>query len=417
MTESPSLASPDLRAGLPDRNAFMQRLDAALRMSERVKSGFALLLVDAGAGDDGAADVQRVAAAIRHSVRLTDTVATLNSKEFAVLLSVGNEDGAQRVARKIFDSASEGAQHSELGGGLAIGVALYPAHGETREALLRAADAALYQARRNHGIVMAVRDEQPRAQAEAPALGQQLGTALEQNEFVLRFQPIVALGSGRAIATEALVRWRHPELGLLPPGEFLHLAALDTTLDTLSLKLIERAIQQAHAWHQEGIHLPLSLNLSHSTLELEALEQLIVRRLQDYNLPADHLTLELRDEQLTHLPAGAMKALFSLAAAGVRLSIDDFGRGTASLHALRDLPVHEIKIDPSLVVPVCRSTADAAIIKALAQLGRDLGKRVVAKGIESAEIRDKLVSLGCEYGQGFHFAQALEPEVMARWQH
>ena len=404
-----------------DREAFLQSIDAALRASERQRSGFAVLKVEVGAGEGAHVGERSGAiAAIRANVRLNDMVAMLNEREFAVLLAVGSEGGAQRVAGKIIESLVT-ACTDVTAQDIAVGIAIYPAHGTSRDALLRAADNAQYQARRNRrGIVVAALSDEPAVADAAPAaarpdLSQRIGSAVEQNEFVLRYQPAVDLLSGRLLSAEALARWRHPELGLLPPAEFLYLAERDGTIDMLSLKFIEYALQQARAWRDGGTSLPVSVNLPASTLQHADLEAAVVGRLHGLSLAPDSLTIELRDDQLTKLSAAAMKNIFMLANAGVRIAIDDFGRGAASLLALRDLPVNEIKIDPSFIQSVAGSAADAAIVSALVNLCRNLGRRVIAKGVETQDVCDKLLELGCEGGQGFHFSKPVEAEALPGW--
>jgi predicted signal transduction protein with EAL and GGDEF domain len=404
-----------------DRDVFLQGIDIALRSSERQRSSFALLKVDVGADDTARAGA---IAAIRANVRLNDTVAVLNEREFAVLLAVGSEGGAQRVAGKIIDSLVAACSNITAQD-IAIGIAIYPAHGATRDQLLRAADNAQYQARRNRrGIVVAARSDDLTEDAAAtatvaagpkPDLSQRIGSAVEHNEFVLRYQPAADLASGRLLSAEALVRWHHPELGLLPPAEFLYLAERDGTIDMLSLKFIEYALLQMRAWRDRGTSLPVSVNLPASTLQHADLEPSVLGRLHDLALAPDSLTIELRDDQLTKLSSEAMKNIFMLANAGVRISIDDFGRGAASLLALRDLPVHEIKIDPGFVTSVATSTADAAIISALVGLCRTLRRRVIAKGVETQAVCDKLRELGCEGGQGFYFSKAIEGDALPGW--
>ncbi|MEC5385953.1 GGDEF domain-containing phosphodiesterase [Uliginosibacterium sp. H3] len=405
-----------------DRDGFLQGIDMALRASERQRGGFAVLKVEVGgAAEQAVANVGEAITAIRANVRLNDMVAMLGPREFAVLLAVGSEGGAQRVAGKITESlvaACGGIAAQDV----AIGIAIYPTHGTSRDQLLRAADGAQYQARRNRrGIVMATRDETPVDDDEPlsvpmrPDLSKRIGSAVTQNEFLLRYQPVAELGSGRLLSAEALVRWRHPELGLLPPAEFLYLAERDGTIDTLSLKFVEYAMMQARAWRDGGSNLPISVNLPATTLQHPELESALVGRLHSMALPPDSLTIELRDDQLTRLSAAAMKNIFMLANAGVRIAIDDFGRGAASLLALRDLPVHEIKIDPCFIQSVAASRADAAIVASLIGLCRDLGRRVIAKGIETQAVCNRLLELGCEGGQGFHFSKPLEAEALPDW--
>lgn len=408
------------RSGSADRQGFLEAIDAALRASERQRVGFAILRIDLGSNEAARAKAVGV---LRANVRLNDVVAALAEQEFAVLLGSGTEGGARRVAGKIAESllaaCSDLVAHD-----VSIGVAVFPAHGNTRDELLHAADAAQYQAKRTkRGIVVAVQADEsgeeallvPAVSRDPDSLSRRMGSAVEKNEFVLRYQPAVNLATGHLLGAEALVRWRHPELGLLPAAEFLYLAERDGSIDALSLKFVEYALLQARAWRDGGTSLPVSVNLPASTLQRPMFGVDVVARLHELALSPDILTVELRDDQLTRLSADAMKNIFMLANDGVRVAIDNFGRGAASLLALRDLPVQEIKIDPCFTSAIATNTADAAIVATLVRLCRDLGRRAIAKGIENQAACDKLRELGCEGGQGFYFAQAMDADALPTW--
>lgn len=400
---------------LPDRAAFLQRLEFAVRTAERQNSGFAVLLVDAALapGDAGLLDLpllDAAAAVLRGTVRLSDTVAFLSGSEFAVLLGAGTEEGAQRVAGKIIQALA-GRASAEV----AVGVALFGAHGRTAESVLRAAETALFQARRSGRAVLLASTAELAPIDERCDLGGHIGAAIEHDEFVLHFQPVVKLHSGQPVSVEALARWHHPQRGLLPAAEFMHLAEREQDLGALTLRLVERALNLLRSWHERGLVAALSLNLAPALLARPGIDREILARLHERALPAHCFTLELRDEGLTRLPPEAVRALFGLAAGGVCLALDSFGRGEGSLLALRELPVREIKVDAALSAQVAHSEADAAIMGALIALGRKLGRSVIAKGIESEAVRQKLLDLGCEYGQGFLFAPALDVAALEAW--
>lgn len=420
---APTSGYPDESAALPalcDREAFQRRLDVVLRMAEKQRSSFAVLLLEAGLPCDasGQADARQLAAvasAIRMAVRLTDTVARLKNSEFGIILSVGNEEGAQRVARKIVDAieASAGPGRSTHP---CIGMAMHPAHGSNAGRLLRAADGALYLARHQlNGIVVAASsgqlDKLPPLRRES--LAQQIGEALSQDEFVLRYQPIHALGSGQVVGCEALARWQHPELGVLAPAEFLHFAERDAAIEALSLRLLDQALTQASRWRTQGLPHAVSINLTPRLLANEGLEHILASRLHALDLPPACLTLELRDEDLAGLPPLATRTLFSIAAAGIPLAIDNFGRGSASLRQLRDLPFSTLKLDPDFVARIDQHEADARIIESLVHLGAALGKQVIAKGVESCGVENRLRAMGCTHAQGFAFAGPLEADDFA----
>lgn len=350
-------------------------------------------------------------------VRQSDTVARLGDNELAALVTVANVDGAIRLARKITDvirthPAFEGGMEAVLP---AAGVALYPQHGHTREDLLRAADGALYAARRDH-VAFVVAPEHDKGWHEAhQSLGGAIGPALEQNEFVLKYQPQVSLADGQPVSVEALVRWHHPKLGLLPPAEFLPLAIQGQSIDELSLKILSGALDQVRLWRDQGVRVPVSVNLPQGVLLQEGFCDQLQTKLRESRLEPESLTLELRDENLPALPMMARAALQRLTNLGVRVAIDDFGRGMASLLALRDMPVRELKLDRGFVAGLNGDAADTAIVRALLDIGRQTGRRVVAKGVENEILRNVLLRLGCEYGQGFCFAPPLDATELPAW--
>lgn len=409
------------RLQVPDRALFIQRLETAVEQSQRLHRSFCVLLIrlDAREGEESSLGkvLQDVFTQVSGVVRLSDTVAQLGDNELAALVTVANVDGAQRLARKMTDviRAHPAFAGSADGDCVAAGVALYPQHGGTREELLRAADGAVYAARRDH-VAYAVAPEHDRRWHDAHReLGGTIAPALAQNEFVLKFQPQVNLATGRLQAVEALVRWHHPELGLLPPAEFLPLAEQDKSIDRLSLQVMESALDQARVWRDAGLRVPLSVNLPQSALLQEELCEKVQARLLEYRLESGALTLELRDENLGELTLIARAVLQRLVNLGVRVAIDDFGRGKASLLALRDMPAHELKLDRGFCKGLRGDSDDAAILRMLFDFGRQTGRRVAAKGVENEAVRQELLQLGCEYGQGFCFAPPLDAAELPGW--
>lgn len=417
-----AIAPHDPVTCLPERTTFIKRLERSLAQSQRLHNCFAVLLIGltprASASEESARQAWReMTDRVCDAVRQSDTVARLGADELAALITVANVDGALRVARKMMDvvKAHPGFGAGREDHGVAVGVALYPLHGRNREELLRAADGAMYAARRDRvGIVVAPeRDE--RWQGTLNTLGDSIGSALEQDEFVLKFQPQINLTTGALVAAEALVRWHHPDLGLLPPSEFLPQAARDDGASQISLRVMERALDQVRCWRDGGLRVPLSVNLPLRALELDGLCERVQAKLREHDLDANVLTLEVRDENLTGMSMNARAVLQRLSVMGVGFAIDDFGRGTASLLALRDLPVQEIKLDREFTESLCADKADAAIVRAMVAMGGSTGCRVVAKGIENDAVWQELVALGCEFGQGFRFAPPLDANELTGW--
>jgi len=294
-------------------------------------------------------------------------------------------------------------------------VALFPEHGEDGSTLMRHADVAMYVAKRSgrgHALYDPQEDQHSRSRL---ALIGDLRRALEEDELYLVYQPKLDLASGALAGVEALVRWRHPTRGLLPPDAFIPLAEHTGLIRPLTLLVLERALAQLRRWRLHGLETTVSVNLSARHLQDQELPEQVAELLGRHEIPPQALVLEITESAIMADPERAMRTLSRLAAMGVQLSIDDFGTGYSSLFYLKQLPVHEIKIDKSFIMDMLQNHEDLTIVRSIIDLGHNMGQRVVAEGVETAQALDLLRHLGCDQAQGEHVAGPLAPEAVGLW--
>ena len=291
-----------------------------------------------------------------------------------------------------------------------IGCALCPDDGVDAEALLQRADVAMYQAKQARTGFQAYDPSRDRHSRERLTLMAELRRALERDELVLHYQPKVDLQTGLVVGVEALVRWQHPVHGLRGPGAFLPHAEHTALMRPLTLHVLESALSQLAAWRADGLDLHVAVNLAvQNLLDLRTPGQ-VADLLHRHGLPPEVLTLEVTESLMLHDPQRAGEVLADLRALGVGLALDDFGTGYSSLEHLKRLPVDELKIDKSFVLSMDRDAADRAIVASTSALGRSLGLRVVAEGVESAASGAVLAAIGCDLAQGFHYSPPVPGE-------
>ncbi len=280
---------------------------------------------------------------------------------------------------------------------------------------MRRADVAMYVAkRRGLGYTLYTPEEDQYSPARL-ALTHQLRHAIEQDELRLYFQPVVSFATGRLTHVEALVRWQHPEHGMLPPDQFVPLAEQIGLINALSAWVIDAALRQCAVWRQANQPVSVSINLSARNLHDPQLPQAIVRLLEKHGVPPEQLTIELTESMIMGEPARALETLSQLNQMGVGLSIDDYGTGYSSLAYLKRLPMHELKIDKSFVLDMVADENDAVIVRSTIDLGHNLGLQVVAEGVENREIWERLATLGCDQAQGYYLARPMPAEDLAGW--
>lgn len=415
------LAYEDVLTELPNRTRFMEVLKESIGQGT---GALILLDLDRFAPINNALGppvgdrlLQEVARRLRSADAGTHFVARLGADQFALVMRNADRDGAAACARRILETLREPMllDGQRLDIEASLGIAVYPPDGTAINALLRRADQAMALAKRRHDGYAFATDIADAPPHEQLALIGEMREALAREEFTVFFQPKLDLASGRVKGAEALLRWRHPERGLVPPGRFIPFAEQTGFIREITPWLLRTVIAQASAWHREGLTLVASVNLS--TLDLLNAE--LVRHvrilIEAAGLPPARLCLEITESALMDDPDIALEHLRQLADLGIKLSIDDYGSGQASLAYVKDLPVHELKIDRAFVAGVDRLPKNAAIVRSTILLCRELGLSVVAEGAETRYEMDWLARNGCEIVQGYGVAKPMPAEDFVAW--
>lgn len=415
------LAYEDVLTELPNRTRFIEVLQDSV---EQGAGALILLDLDRFAPINNALGppvgdrlLQEVARRLRHADAGGHFVARLGADQFALVMRNADRDGAAAYARRILETLREpvllDGQRLDIDAGL--GIALFPQDGTAITALLRRADQAMMLAKRRHDGYAFAADIADAPPHEQLALIGEMREALAREEFTVFLQPKLDLASGRIKGAEALLRWRHPERGLVPPGRFIPFAEQTGFIREITPWLLRTVIVQASTWHREGLHLVASVNLSTLDLMNAELVRLVHTLLDASGLPPARLCLEITESALMDDPDIALEHLRQLADLGIKLSIDDYGSGQASLAYVKDLPVHELKIDRAFVAGVDRLPKNAAIVRSTILLCRELGLSVVAEGAETQSEIDWLARNGCDIVQGYGIAKPMPAEDFVAW--
>ena len=420
----------DSVTGLPNRALFLDRLNQTLSFARREDWIAALLLVDLpSVGQIGArhgqmaADqlLRKTATQLRAIARESDSIARIDNNRFAILLPTGASlPGAIMVADRIVSALSE--PHRLDGDDIVptvhVGIALYPKHADSADTLFdNAATAAEDAAQTNQSYLVYsgnVTNGSGATQLQQISLTEDLRGA-DANEFILHFQPIVSFESERIVGFEALARWLHPREGLLVPDLFIPLAEQTGRIEAITEWVVAQALNQCHAWCETGLEVPVSINLSPLTLHNLSFPGEIAAALDRWAVPPEMLMLEITESAIISDVARATESLNRLHDMGVRVWIDDFGSGYTSLSYIRRLPVSGIKVDKSFTAQMSKVNDDAAIVRSIVDLGRNLGLRVVAEGIEDRETWNLLAEFGCDEAQGFYISHPLKAEEISNW--
>ncbi|MGB7543778.1 MAG: EAL domain-containing protein [Burkholderiales bacterium] len=345
-------------------------------------------------------------------------VCRLGGDEFAVWLAgIERREDAERVARTILEviHAPFDVEGTRLEISASIGIALCPDHAGDASDLLRYADVAMYAAKRlTSGWTVYESALDPHSPRRL-AMMTDLGEAIRKSQLVLHFQPRVSIPQRKLVGMEALVRWQHPTLGLVPPAQFVPLAEMSESIRPLTWWVLEAALAQQNLWIKQGMRLRVAVNFSARHLIDEGCPGEIKRLLARYGTDPDGIELEITESAIIADPERAMNILTRIHAMGVRLSIDDFGTGYSSLAYLRRLPLHALKIDQSFVRQMTRSVHDTIIVRSTIALAHNLRLTVIAEGVEDAATLDQLASYRCDEAQGYHVARPMPPEDLAKW--
>ncbi|MGW0831112.1 putative bifunctional diguanylate cyclase/phosphodiesterase [Streptomyces prunicolor] len=416
----------DPLTGLPNRQWLLERIWTALDDAERIGAKAALMLIDLDrfrsvndtlghlAGDRL---LLQIADRLRVALPRGAEAARLGGDEFAVLLPVADSTtSATRVARNLVAALSSPLDLDGLTLVLeaSAGVAVFPDHALDAEGLLRRADVAMYQAKRDRTGVEVYESKRDSNTPDRLGLLGDLRRALDAHEVQVHYQPKVRF-DGQVAGLEALVRWVHPERGKVPPDEFIAIAESSGLMPHLTEYVLDTALAQVARWRAQGLFVPVAVNVSPRDVHTPGFAGSVAARLARHGVPPGSLQLEITEHVLLEDPQRAADTLNGLTGHGVKMSLDDFGTGYSSLVHLRRLPVSELKIDRSFVARLAVDTEDAEIVRCTVDLAHSLGLLVVAEGVEDDETWERLRDLGCDAVQGWLVAAAMPPEDMTAW--
>lgn len=422
------LAYRDVLTALPNRALYGERLDQALASGARMNTPLAVLLMDLDHFKDvndslghpiGDMLLCEVAARLQSAVgrSTTQTVARLGGDEFAILLPDATAAEAERVAAEVVRALEA---PMTLDGHLvdvraSIGIAAFPDHGNESATLLRRADIAMYAAKRKNLSVAMWDERYDQHSSDRLSLMTDLRQAVDHDELELLYQPKVPLGSAHENYVEALIRWRHPKRGMVPPLDFIPFAEHTGYIRAISQWVLAHAIAQCAAWRAEGLAMNVSINMSARDLTDTELPERFAMLLAENFCAARWFTLEITESAIVEDPRHAIENLKRLHALGCRLAIDDYGTGYSSLAYLRHLPVHELKIDKTFVMSMARDHGDAVIVRSTIDLGHNMGLAVVAEGVEDEATFEQLRALGCDMAQGYWLSRPLGAAELSAW--
>ncbi len=424
------LAHHDTLTHLPNRALLMDRLQVLLATARRQKSLVGVLFIDLDnfktindslghyAGDEL---LKRVAGRLQSCLRGADMVGRLGGDEFVVVITdLATPEDIVPVAEKISEAISEpfSLEEQVLSVSGSIGIAVFPKDGETPDTLIRNADAAMYLAKdRGRSNFQYFMPSLNKSAFQALAMESGIRKAIKKVEFLLHYQPEVMAKTGAVSTIEALIRWKHPELGLLGPDQFISVAEHRGLIMPIGRWVMNEAIRQARVWADDGIKVPIAVNLSAVQFKQRDLVEDIAARLREHGVSGEMLELELTESLFMEDVNAMSRTLHQLKDLGISLAVDDFGTGYSSLSYLKRYPIDKIKIDRSFIRDVPTDPDDVAITLAIIGLATSLGLKVVAEGVENQTQLDFLEENHCDCIQGFLISQPLDPQGMLAWLH
>ena len=421
------LAYTDSVTGLPNRVRFRKLAQEALLAGQREHHSTALLLMDLDNFKDvndtlgharGDNLLLQVAQRLRSTLFVPDVVARLGGDEFGILLPrIAASSDVGFVVKKLHDCLKNAFMIDGIPIAVetSIGVATMPEHADNLDMLLQRAEIAMYRAKQMASDYAVYEPEFNPYSLEKLGLMAELRDAIEQDQLLLHFQPKVELGSNRITGTEALVRWQHPRLGLVPPDKFILAAEQTGLINPLTRWVLINALRCHQKVGPNGKYQRVSVNLSARSLHDPQLPKMIEEVLSATAAKPDQLMLEVTESAIVLDPKRAKENLVALSHMGVLLSIDDFGTGYTSLSSIKHLPINEIKIDMSFVTNMLTDKKDAMLVRTVIDLGHNFGLTVVAEGVETKEVLDALANLGCDEAQGYFISKPQAYKILEKW--
>jgi diguanylate cyclase (GGDEF)-like protein len=421
-----TLANYDFVTNLPNRNLLHDRVSQAINFARRYERMVAILFIDLddfkvvndslghNVGDQLLKDLGK---RLIGCVREMDSVARLGGDEFVIVLTgISHRDDVVFIVEKIQESLSMPfiLEGREVFISSSTGIASFPKDGEDEATLLKNADSAMYHAKEHgKGNYQFYSAEMNQMALERLSLVNDLHRALERNEFILHYQPQINLKSGKITGVEALIRWQHPEMGIILPMKFIPIAEETRLILPIGKWVLHAACAQAVEWHKQGFALTMAVNLSPLQVEEQSLVELVDSTLRETGMDPKYLELELTENSLVERPDAIYKIFQQLRERGVRMAIDDFGTGYSSLSYLSKLPIDKLKIDRSFVFDIADDANDRSIVEAIISMSHSLRLKAIAEGVETPEQKEILLRLNCDEMQGYLFSMPLPPSELA----
>lgn len=417
----------DVLTALPNRQKFMVNLDYAIQHSKRRETLLAVLMLDLdrfkevndsfghGAGDEVLMEVAKI---LRGCIRETDFIARFGGDEFAILLDdLSHADDAARIARKLIDAISEpitlAGKRQTVSVGCSIGISLFPDHGQDPDTLMQHADSALYLSKQEKsGSFEYFSSEMTYKAQERITIEVELKSAIKNNQLRVYYQPQVEVFSGKIIGAEALVRWQHPELGLMSPAYFIGVAEESGLIADIGEWVLNETCRQVKQWHDRGVEgLVFAVNVAPKQMVYRDMLATVMKALSDTGLPAEMLELEITEGGLLTIGEGAISLFDQLRGLGVKIAIDDFGTGYSSLAYLKALPLDVLKIDKQFVDDIPHDEAGMQIVNTIISMGHNLHLDVLAEGVETEFQREFLRLKGCDFYQGYLMSPPVDAQT------
>ena len=419
-------ATHDVLTGLPNRAFLYERLEKALDSSECGGVSIALLVVDIDRLKEindtlghhfGDRLLLEVGERFRAFLRKGELVARLGGDEFGVLLPDATEARALECIERILSEMRNPfmVDNIELEVGVTIGAALHPGHASDLNTLVRYADVAMFQAKEQGRSYMFYDGASDNFSVRRLRLGTELRGAITRDEMCLHFQPKIRVDDGCVVGIEALVRWNHPELGVIPPDEFIPLAEQTGAITPLTLWVLEQGLRALISLREGQPKIGLAVNISTQNLRDPDFLPALVEILHNTGVETDRLTLEITESMMMQDMAYACSVLRGLHARGIRISVDDFGTGYSSFAYLTQLPLDELKIDRSFIRDMAHRRSHRALVHSVVDLAHHLGSTVVAEGVEEEETLRLLRSMGCDFAQGYYISPPIPEEQLQPW--
>lgn len=414
------LAHHDTLTGLPNRSLAIDRMEQAIVYAKKNKTKVALLYVDMDGfktindslgHNTGDRMIQAIAKRLQESLKETDTISRQGGDEFLIILTdIGNTDNISAIATRLVAKLNQPVtlDTRSLTSTVSIGISLYPDDGGDFEALLQKADTAMYKAKERGGNGYCFfKDQMNKEITEHMSLLHDLKQALLHGELELFFQPQINLETYQLSGVEALLRWKHPTKGMIPPMQFIPIAESSGLIVQIGEWVIQEACKKAALWCTKGLHCHIAVNISALQFQRGNLEETIVSALKLSNLEAKYLELELTESVLIQDAEQTLQSIQKLKSLGLKLAIDDFGTGYSSLSYLKRFAVDKLKIDKSFIQDIAGGNENTAIVQAIIQIAKSLGLKTIAEGAETKEVVELLKTNGCDEVQGFYYAKPM----------